>query len=113
MLGDKNVLEFWGRAFLNAAQTQQQLEDMNKIIGQNTGVDNPFINSLFNASGWQNTLEKNTEGFIELIRKLSGVYNEFITTYLAMFNVVSEDKHLKLIKENEELKAKIAELENI
>lgn len=113
MMVDKNILEFWGQTFLNTARTQQQMEDMNKIIEQYTGVDNQFINSLFNAFSWQNPVQKNTECFLELYEKLSREYNDLIKAYLTMFNVVSEKKHLSVIKENEELKVKISELEKI
>ena len=110
---DKNMLEFWGQAFLNAAHSQQQLEDMNKLIGQNIGSDNSFMNSFFKAFGWQNPEKMDTENTIEATLKLSNAYKEFIKAYLTMFDVVSKEEHLKLIKENETLKAKIEEQEKI
>ena len=110
---DKNMLEFLGRALLNAAQSQQQLEEMNKIIGQNIAADNPFLKSFFKSFGWQNQEKMNAEDIIEFTKKSSAAYKEFIKAYLTMFNVVSQEKHLSLIKENEDLKAKIAQLEKI
>jgi hypothetical protein len=105
---DKNMLEFLGRALLNAAQSQQQLDDMNKIA-----ADNPFLKSLFKSFVWQNQEKMNAEDIIEFTKKWSAEYKEFIKAYLTMFNVVSQEKYLSLIKENEDLKAKIAELEKI
>lgn len=105
---DKNMLEFLGRALLNAAQSQQQLEDMNKIA-----ADNPFLKSFFKSFGWQNQEKMNAEDFIEFTKKWSDEYKEFIKAYLTMFNVVSQEKHLSVVKENEDLKAKIAQLEKI
>jgi hypothetical protein len=111
---DKNMLEFLGRALLNAAHSQQQLEDMSKIIGQNIGADNPFMKSFFKAFGWQNPEKMNTEDIIDFTKKTSDAYKEFIKAYLTMFDVVSsKEEHLNLIKENEDLKAKIAELEKV
>jgi hypothetical protein len=105
---DKNMLEFLGRALLNAAQSQQQLEDMNKIA-----ADNPFLKSFFKSFGWQNQEKMNAEDIIEFTKKWSDEYKEFIKAYLTMFNVVSQEKHLSVVKENEDLKAKIAQLEKI
>jgi hypothetical protein len=102
---DKSMLEFWGRALLNAAKSQQQLDDMNKI------VDNPFLKSFLKSFGWQNQEKTKAEDIIEFAKKSSAAYNEFVKAYLTIFNVVSQEKHLSLIKENEDLKAKIAELE--
>ncbi|MEN6622967.1 MAG: hypothetical protein ABFD50_15650 [Smithella sp.] len=111
MMFDKNMLEFWGKAFLHTAHTQQIFEDINKMLGLNKGVENPFaLNTLFN---WQNIVVKNTEYIIDLYEKLSSAHNELMKDYLTMFNVVSEKKHSNVLKENEELKAKISELEKI
>jgi cell division septum initiation protein DivIVA len=110
---DKDMLEFLGHAFLNAAHSQRQVENMNTIIGQKFEADNEFINSLLKTFKWRNYAEKDVEDFVELIRKSSGAYKEFIQAYLTLFNVVSQEEHLSLKKENDELKAKIAELEEI
>ncbi len=110
---DKNILEFLGRAFLNAAHSQQQLEDMNKIIGQTIGADNPFMKSFFKAFGWQNPEKMNGEDIVEFTKKSSEAYKEFFKAYLTMFDVVPKEEHLSLIRENEDLKAKIAMLEKI
>lgn len=110
---DKNLLEFLGRALLSAAQSQQQLEDMNKIIGENFTADNPFLKSFFKSFGWQNQEKMKAEDVIEITGKLSDTYMEFIKNYLMMFDVVPKDKHLSVVKENEDLKAKVAQLEEI
>lgn len=110
---DKNLLEFLGRALLNAAQSQKQLEDMNKIIGENFAVDNPFLKSFLKSIGWQSKEKMKAEDVVEITEKLSAAYMEFIKNYLMLFDIVPKDKHLSLIKENEELKAKVAQLEKI
>jgi hypothetical protein len=110
---DKNMLEFWGRALLNAARSQQQLEDMNKIIGQDIGADNPFMKSFFKVFGCQNQEKIDGEDIIELTKKSSDAYKEFFKAFLTIFDIVSKDEHIILVKENEDLKAKIAELEKI
>lgn len=112
MIFDKNMMEFWGKAFLNTAQSQKLFEDMNKMFGLNKEADSPF-NTLNNSFNQQNTVKQNTEFLIDLYEKVSSTYNEFMKNYLTIFNVVSEKKHLNVLKENEELKAKISELEKI
>ena len=110
---DKNILEFLGRALLNAAQSQQQLEDMNKIIGQTIGADNPFMKSVLKAFGWQNPEKMNGEDIIEFTQKSSEACKEFFKVYLTMFDVVPKEEHVRLIKENEDLKVKVAMLEKV
>ncbi|PKN74572.1 MAG: hypothetical protein CVU52_06625 [Deltaproteobacteria bacterium HGW-Deltaproteobacteria-10] len=108
---DKNILEFLGRALLNAARSQQQLEDMNKIIGQTIGADNPFMQTFLKAFGWQSPEKINGEDIVEFTQKSSEAYKEFFKVYLAMFDVVPKEEYLSLKKENEDLKAKLAILE--
>jgi hypothetical protein len=110
---DKNMLELLGRALLNAAQSQRQWEEMNKIIGQNIAADNPLLDTFLKSFGWHNQEKTNEENIIEFTEKSFAPYKEFIKAYLTMFNVVPQEKHLDLIKENENLKAKIAQLEKI
>ena len=111
---DKNILEFWGHAFLNAARSQQQWEDMNKLFGQNNSTDNyPVMSAFFKSLGWPNAEKMNPEEIAELGKKSVHVFQEFFKIYLNIFDVVSKEEHLKLVKENEELKEKIAQLEKV
>ena len=110
---DKNILEFWGQAFLNAARSQQQMEDMSKYFGQDTGIDNPIINSFLKSFGWQKPGKMDTENVNELIPKSFNAYKEFLKACLTMADVVSKEEHLKVIEENEELKEKISRQEKI
>lgn len=110
---DKNMLEFWGQAMLNAARSQQQMEDMNKMFGQNFGVENPFMNSMFKVFGLQNSKKMENEEIVELTQKSSEAYKEFFKAYLTMFDVVSREEYINLEKENEDLKAKIVQQEKI
>jgi hypothetical protein len=109
---DKNILEFWGQAFLNAARSQQQLEYINKLIGSNAGTDNPFWQSFFKAFDWRKPEKTDTTDAGDLSLIMSDVYQEFVKSYLALFSYIPREEYLQLAKENEELKTKIAELEN-
>jgi hypothetical protein len=110
---NKNMLEFFGQALLNAAHSQQHLEDMNKLIEQNIGADNPFVKSFLNIFGLQNPEKMKGDDIIEFAKKSFETYKEFLQDYLRMFDIVSKEEHLILKKENDDLKAKIDELEKI
>ena len=108
-----NLLEFWGQTFLNAARSQQQLENMNKLMGENISNDNPVVNSIFKAFGVPKPEKVTPEDLIELTKKSTNAYREFFKSSLNLFEVVSKEDHLKIVKENEELKEKIAQLEKV
>ncbi len=110
---DKNILEFWGHAFLNAARSQQQWVEMKKIFGQNAEPDNPGMSAVFKSLGWPNWEKMNPEEIAELTKNSVNAFQEFFKTYLTIFDVVSKEEHLKLVKENEELKEKIARQEKV
>jgi hypothetical protein len=108
-----NLLEFWGQTFLNAARSQQQLDNMNKLMGDNISADNPLVSSIFKAFGVPKPEKITPEDLIGLTKKSTDAYKEFFKSSLNLFQVVSKEDHLKVIKENEELKEKIAKLEKI
>jgi hypothetical protein len=108
-----NLLEFWGQTFLNAARSQKQLENLNKLMGNNSGADNPVVSSIFKAFGVSLPEKVTSEDFIGLTKKSTDAYKEFFKSSLNMFEVVSKEDHLKVIKENEELKEKITQQEKI
>jgi hypothetical protein len=110
---DKNMLEFWGRAFLNAARSQQQLEDMNKLIGLNIGANNPSWQSFLKAFGWPKQEKMDTEDMADLTPTISDAYKVFVKAYLTLFDVISKEEYIELVKENGDLKTKIAELEKV
>jgi len=111
---DKNMLEFWGHAFLNAARSQQQWEEMNKLFGPSKENDNySALGAFFKSLGWPKADKMNPEEIAELVKKSVNVFQEFSKFYLNLFDVVSKEEHLKLLKENEELKDRIAQLEKV
>jgi hypothetical protein len=108
-----NLLEFWGQTFLNAARSQQQLENMNKLMGENISNDNPVVNSIFKAFGVPKPEKVTPEDLIGLTKKSTHAYKEFFKSSLDMFEVVSKEDHLAIVKENEELKDRIVQLEKV
>ena len=108
-----NLLEFWGQTFLNAARSQQQLDNMNKLLGENISNDNLMVNSIFKAFGVPKPEKVTPDDLIKLTKKSTDAYKEFFKTALNLFEVVSKEDHLKVVQENEALKEKIAALEKI
>ncbi len=110
---DNNMLEFFGKALLNAAHSQKQLEEINKNI-EKIAAENPFMKIFFKSYDWQNKEKLKDEDIIfEFTEKSFAAFKEFLKSYLTIFDVVPKEKHLSLIKENEDLRARIAELEKI
>jgi len=110
---DKSILEFWGSTLLNAAQSQKQWEKMNKNM-EKMAAENPFMKIFFKSFGFQNQKkEKEADMILEFTEKSTAAQKEFIKAFLTMFDVVPKEKYLGLMKEHEELKVKIAELEKI
>jgi hypothetical protein len=108
---DTKMLEFWGNAFLSAARNQQKLEELNRLLGQNTGADNSILNVLYEQ--WPDAKKMNPEEIVEFAGKAADLNKELIKSYLTIFNVVSKEEYLSVIKENEGLKEKIAEQERL
>lgn len=110
---DKSILEFWGRVLLNAASSQKQWEEMNKNI-EKMATENPFMKLFLTSFGWQSPEKEREEDIIvEFTEKSAAVQKELIKAFLTMFDVVPKEKYLGLVQENEELRMKITQLENI
>lgn len=108
---DTKMLEFWGNAFLSAARNQQKLEELKRLFGQKTGTDNTILNDLYKE--WFNAKKVNPEEIVDFAGKAADLNKEFIKSFLTVFDVVSKEEYLSVIKENEGLKEKIAEQEKI
>jgi len=110
---DKSILEFWGRVLLNAASSQKQWEEMNKNI-EKMAVENPFMKLFLTSFGWSSPKkEKEEDIIVEFTEKSTAVQKELIKAFLTMFDVVPKEKYLSVVQENEELRIKITQLENI
>lgn len=109
---DKNFMEFWGKLFMNAAQGQQQLENWNNWFRQSMGGENPFLKSMFKPQEIEKPKETTPEIF-EITKKATDAYKEMFKASLSMFNVISKEEYNKLLNENEELKEKILQQEEI
>jgi hypothetical protein len=107
---DKNFLEFWGQFFMNAAQGQQQLENWNKWFTQSMGGENPFLKtmSMFKPQEIEKPKEAAPEIF-EMTKKATDAYKEVFKATLSMFDMISKEDYTKLLNENEQLKEKIAQ----
>jgi hypothetical protein len=110
---DVRILEFWGNVFLSAARSQQKMEELNKLFGGNAGVDNPITDAINKSYGWLGAKNADPEEIINIAVKTAGVFQNFLKSYFMLFDVISKDEYVKLMKENEELKEKIIQQEKI
>jgi hypothetical protein len=110
---DKNMLELWGRTLINAAHSQEQLEEITKYFGLNSGTDNPLMKPFFKTFNWQRPEKLDATEIVNLTQKSTDAYKEFFKAYFSIFDFVSKEEYLAVAKENEVLKEKISQQEKI
>lgn len=108
---DKQFLEIWGNIMLSAAKGQQQLEDlMGWMAGSTKDLKEMYAN--FCRMYGMDPGAGQPPDYVALWKK---TFNEFKDTYgelVAMMDLVPRRDCLALARENEDLKKRIAELED-
>jgi len=104
---DKNVLELWGNMFLNAAKSQQQIEDLAKWMGGDfSGFED--LTDVFGRLYGADIFAKNTPEYLEIWNKASQDFHAAFKEFLSLMDLVPRQDYLSLLRENEELRAKLA-----
>lgn len=107
---DRQFLEFWGNFLINAAKGQKQLEDMAKWINQDfKGYDE--LTDMFRTFYGLESVEEETPGDMSAWESASKDFQKSFKDYLNLLGVVTKDEHLKLVKDYEEMKKKVADQE--
>lgn len=105
---DKDLMDFWGNLFLNAAKSQKQLEEMTELT---RNAFNRFMEwtSSFQKMGLD-ALTPSAPNFAkEWNNAGDGHQKSFMDGYLRLWGMkASPDEHLQLIRKYEELKEKLA-----
>ena len=107
---DKQFLEFWGTMMLSAAKGQQQLEDIMKWMAGNMR-DFSGISGMFCRMYGIDPAAENASDYAAIWQK---AFNEFKDSYselTAMMDLVPRKDYVALSRENQDLKNRIAELE--
>jgi len=107
---NRHFLELWGKAFLEAAKSQKQMEDMARWFQQGFwGL--PEYSQLFKAAyGLDKTAEDSPEYFT-LWQKAEENFRESFKDFLKLMDLVPREEYDALARRCEDLEAKIAEQE--
>jgi hypothetical protein len=107
---DRHVLELWGNLFLNAAKSQKQLEDLARWMGGDfSGIEE--LGDLLGRLYGTDMLSKNTTEYLEIWKKATQDLHTSFKEFLSLMDLVPRQDYLDLLRENEELRAKLAEQE--
>lgn len=109
---DRHVFELWGNMFLNAAKSQKQLEDLAKWMGGDfSGFED--LTDLFGKLYGVDMFAKNTPEYLETWKKATQDFHAAFKEFFSLMDLVPRQDYLSLLRENEELKEKLAEQEEI
>jgi hypothetical protein len=109
---DRHIMELWGNMFLNAANSQKQLEDLAKWMGGDfSGFED--MSDLFGKIYGVDMFAKNTPEYLEIWKKASEDFHGAFKEFFSLMDLVPRQDYLTLLRENEELREKLKEQEEI
>jgi hypothetical protein len=103
-------LEFWGKALLEAAKSQKQMEDFAKWFQRGLWGFQDYT-QLFKSSYGLDEVAEDSPDFFTLWKKAEADFQESLKEYLNLFGVVPREEYAALARENDKLKEKVAEQE--
>lgn len=108
---DRNILELWGNMFLNAAKSQKQFEDLARWMGGDfSGFEE--IGDLFGSMYGLDMFAKNTPEYLKIWKKATQDLHASFKEFLSLMDLVPRQDCESLLRENEELRQKLAEQED-
>jgi hypothetical protein len=105
---NRHFLEFWGKALLQAAESQKQLEDLAKWLPRGFLGFQDYT-QLFKSSYGLNGVKEDNPDYLALWKKAEADFRESFKDYLKLLGGVPREEYAALARENEELQAKVAE----
>jgi hypothetical protein len=105
---NRHFLEFWGKALLQAAKSQKQLEDLAKWMPRGFLSFQDYT-QLFKTSYGLNEVEEDNPDYLALWKKAETDFRESFKDYLNLLGGVPREEYAALARENEELQAQVAE----
>ncbi len=109
---NRQFLEFWGKALLQAAQSQKQLEDLAKWCQRGIFSFQDYTQIFQTSYGLDEVGEDNPDYF-STWKKAEENFRESFREYLMIFGVVPREEYAALARQYEELQTKMAEQEEI
>jgi uncharacterized coiled-coil protein SlyX len=107
---NRHFLEFWGKALLQAAQSQKQLEDLAKWCQRGIFSFQDY-SQLFKTSYGLDQVKEDSPDYFSIWNKAAENFQESFKEYLHIFGVVPREEYADLARRHEELQAKVAEQE--
>jgi hypothetical protein len=107
---NRHFLEFWGKALLQAAQSQKQLEDLAKWCQRGIFSFQDY-SQLFKTSYGLDQVKEDSSDYFAIWNKAAENFQESFKEYLHIFGVVPREEYAELARRHEELQAKVAEQE--
>jgi BMFP domain-containing protein YqiC len=107
---NRHFLEFWGKALLQAAQSQKQLEDLAKWCKHGIFSFQDYTQIFKTSYGLDQVGEDNPD-YSSIWKKAEENFRESFKEYLNIFGVVPREEYSALARKYEELKEKVAEQE--
>jgi hypothetical protein len=107
---NRHFLEFWGKALLEAAKSQRQLEDLAKWCQQGLLSFQDYT-QLFKTVYGLDKVGEETPDYFRLWKKAEEDFQTSFSDFLNLLGMVPRREYAALARESEELKAKMAEQE--
>jgi hypothetical protein len=105
---NRHFLEFWGKALLQAAQSQKQLENLAKWCQRGIFSFQDYTELFKNSYGLDGVPEDNPD-FYTTWKKAEDNFQESFREYLNIFGVVPREEFADLARRYTELQEKAAE----
>jgi hypothetical protein len=107
---NRHFLEFWGKALLEAAKSQKQLEDLAKWY-QRGFLSFQDYTQLFKASYGLDAMAEDSPDYLNLWKKAEEDFRHSFKDYLNLLGVIPREEYAALARKYEELQAKVVEQE--
>jgi hypothetical protein len=108
---NRHFLEFWGKALLEAAKSQRQLEDLAKWY-QRGFLGFQDYTQLFKASYGLDEMAEDSPDYLSMWKKAEEDVRNSFKDYLSLLGVVPREEYAALARRYEELKEKVAKQED-
>jgi BMFP domain-containing protein YqiC len=103
---NRHFLEFWGKAFLEAAKSQKHMEDWANLVQKGFWGFQDY-NKLFKEAYGLDKAPENSQEYLNLWKNAEENFKESFRDYLNLLGMVPREEYEALVKENKELKEKL------
>jgi len=105
---NRHFLEFWGKALLQAAKSQKQLEDLAKWVPRGFLGFQDYTQLFKNSYGLNDMAEDNPD-YLALWKNAEKDFRDSFREYLCLLGGVPREEYVALARKYEELKEKVKE----